>query len=153
MAIFERAFVIVLDSVGIGELPDATSYGDEGSDTLGNISRQTVLSVPTLQALGLGNIATLPGIPPADRPRAAFGRMAEASPGKDSVTGHWEIAGLHLIADVSGHSTPAAVVVSSQPRSATSRRIAEPNATGSRASGPLPDRSGAARSLRLAAPG
>lgn len=96
MAIFERAFVIVLDSVGIGELPDATSYGDEGSDTLGNISRQTVLSVPTLQALGLGNIATLPGIPPADRPRAAFGRMAEASPGKDSVTGHWEIAGLVL---------------------------------------------------------
>jgi phosphopentomutase len=96
VAIFERAFVIVLDSVGIGELPDAASYGDEGSDTLGNISRQTVLSVPTLQALGLGNIATLPGIPPADRPRAAFGRMAEASPGKDSVTGHWEIAGLVL---------------------------------------------------------
>ena len=96
MAIFERAFVIVLDSVGIGELPDAAAYGDRGSDTLGNISRQTVLQVPTLQALGLGNIAALPGIPPADRPRAAFGRMAEASPGKDSVTGHWEIAGLVL---------------------------------------------------------
>jgi phosphopentomutase len=96
VAIFERAFVIVLDSVGIGELPDAASYGDQGSDTLGNISRQIVLSVPTLQALGLGNIASLPGIPAADRPRAAFGRMAEASPGKDSVTGHWEIAGLVL---------------------------------------------------------
>jgi phosphopentomutase len=96
VAIFDRAFVIVLDSVGIGELPDAAAYGDQGSDTLGNICRQIVLSVPTLQALGLGNIASLPGIPPADRPRAAFGRMAEASPGKDSVTGHWEIAGLVL---------------------------------------------------------
>jgi phosphopentomutase len=94
--IFERAFVIVLDSAGIGELPDAASYGDQGSDTLGNISRQTVLSVPTLQSLGLGNVAALPGIPPADKPRAAFGRMAEQSPGKDSVTGHWEIAGLVL---------------------------------------------------------
>jgi len=96
VAIFERAFVIVLDSVGIGELPDAASYGDQGSDTLGNIARQTVLSLPTLEALGLGNIARLPGIPPSDPPRAAFGRMAEASPGKDSVTGHWEMAGLVL---------------------------------------------------------
>lgn len=96
MAIFERVFVIVLDSVGIGELPDAAAYGDQGSDTLGNIGRQVVLRVPTLEALGLGNIATIPGIPPADHPRAAFGRMAEASPGKDSVTGHWEIAGLVL---------------------------------------------------------
>jgi phosphopentomutase len=96
VAIFERVFVIVLDSVGIGELPDAAAYGDQGSDTLGNITRQTVLSVPTLQSLGLGNIALLPGIPSADTPRAAFGRMAERSPGKDSVTGHWEIAGLVL---------------------------------------------------------
>jgi phosphopentomutase len=96
VAIFERVFVIVLDSVGIGELPDAAAYGDQGSDTLGNIGRQVVLRVPTLEALGLGNIATIPGIPPADHPRAAFGRMAEASPGKDSVTGHWEIAGLVL---------------------------------------------------------
>jgi phosphopentomutase len=96
VAIFERVFVIVLDSAGIGELPDAAAYGDQGSDTLGNISRQVVLRLPTLEGLGLGNIATLPGIPPADRPRAAFGRMAEASPGKDSVTGHWEIAGLVL---------------------------------------------------------
>jgi phosphopentomutase len=96
VAIFERVFVIVLDSVGIGELPDAAAYGDQGSDTLGNISRQVVLRLPTLEALGLGNIAILPGIPPADRPRAAFGRMVEASPGKDSVTGHWEIAGLVL---------------------------------------------------------
>jgi phosphopentomutase len=96
VAIFERAFVIVLDSVGIGELPDAAQYGDQGSDTLGNVSRQAALRLPTLESLGLGNIASLPGIPPADAPRGAFGRMAEASPGKDSVTGHWEIAGLVL---------------------------------------------------------
>ena len=96
MSIFERVFVIVLDSVGIGELPDAAAYGDQGSNTLGNISRHTVVRLPTLEALGLGNIATLPGILPADRPRAAYGRMAEASPGKDSVTGHWEITGLVL---------------------------------------------------------
>jgi phosphopentomutase len=96
VAIFERVFVIVLDSVGIGELPDAAQYGDRGSDTLGNIGRQEALRLPTLESLGLGNIVTLPGIPPADAPRGAFGRMAEASPGKDSVTGHWEIAGLVL---------------------------------------------------------
>jgi phosphopentomutase len=96
VAIFERAFVIVLDSVGIGELPDAAQYGDRGSDTLGNISRQTALRLPTLESLGLGNIASFPGIPPADAPGGAFGRMAEASPGKDSVTGHWEMAGVVL---------------------------------------------------------
>ena len=93
---FARVFLIVLDSVGIGELPDAALYGDEGSHTLGNLCRRVPVRVPTLQALGLGNIAPLEGIPPADAPRAAFGRMAEASPGKDSVTGHWEIAGLVL---------------------------------------------------------
>jgi phosphopentomutase len=96
VAIFDRVFVIVLDSVGIGELPDAAAYGDQGSNTLRNIGRHVALCLPTLEALGLGNIATVPGIPPADRPRAAYGRMAEKSPGKDSVTGHWEIAGLVL---------------------------------------------------------
>ncbi len=96
MAIFDRVFVIVLDSVGIGELPDAAAYGDQGSNTLRNIGRHVALCLPTLEALGLGNIATVPGIPPADQPRAAYGRMAEKSPGKDSVTGHWEIAGLVL---------------------------------------------------------
>ncbi len=96
MPTFERVFVIVLDSVGIGELPDAAQYGDRGSDTLGNIGRQEALRLPTLESLGLGNIVALPGIPPADAPRGSFGRMAEASPGKDSVTGHWEIAGLVL---------------------------------------------------------
>jgi phosphopentomutase len=92
---FTRILLVVLDSVGIGELPDAARYGDEGSDTLGNICRQVDLAVPHLQALGLGNIRPLRGIPPAPSP-AVFGRMAEASPGKDSVTGHWEIAGIVL---------------------------------------------------------
>jgi phosphopentomutase len=93
---FARAFLIVLDSVGIGELPDAAAYGDQGSDTLGNLCRRVSLHVPTLEVLGLGNITPLDGIRPAVRPEAAFGRMAEASPGKDSVTGHWEMAGLVL---------------------------------------------------------
>jgi phosphopentomutase len=91
-----RVILIVLDSVGIGELPDAARYGDEGSDTLGNICRQVDLHVPNLQALGLGNIRPLRGVPPAPAPGASYGRMAETSPGKDSVTGHWEIAGVVL---------------------------------------------------------
>jgi phosphopentomutase len=86
----------VLDSVGVGELPDAASYGDEGSDTVGNISRQVPLWVPTLNSLGFSLIASITGVEPPKAPRGAYGRMAEASPGKDSVTGHWELAGLIL---------------------------------------------------------
>jgi phosphopentomutase len=86
----------VLDSVGIGEMPDAASYGDEGSNTLGNISRRVSLQLPALRTLGLSRIAPLHGIPPEPEPEAAFGRMAEAAPGKDSVTGHWELMGLVL---------------------------------------------------------
>jgi len=92
---FTRALVIVLDGVGVGALPDAARYGDEGSDTLGNLARQVPLQVPTLRALGLGRIAAIGGPPPA-APRAAVGRMAEASAGKDSVTGHWELMGVVL---------------------------------------------------------
>jgi phosphopentomutase len=89
-----RVVLIVMDSVGIGELPDAGAYGDEGSDTLGNIARQVGLRVPTLRSLGLSRVASIGGAtPPA---LGAFGRMAEQSPGKDSVTGHWEIAGIVL---------------------------------------------------------
>jgi phosphopentomutase len=93
---FRRAIVIVMDSVGIGELPDAGAYGDEGSDTLGNIARQVSLELPTLRALGLGRVAALGLPPPPDEPAAAFGRMAERSAGKDSVTGHWEMMGVVL---------------------------------------------------------
>lgn len=91
-----RAIVIVLDSVGVGELPDAAAYGDQGSNTLGNIARSIPLQIPTLQALGLPRVVRLRDVEPTRAPTAAFGRMAEASPGKDSVTGHWEIAGIVL---------------------------------------------------------
>jgi phosphopentomutase len=91
---FQRVILIVLDSVGAGELPDAASYGDQGSDTLGNIAAAVGLRVPTLRSLGLARAARIgePSPPAA----GAFGRMAEASAGKDSVTGHWEIAGVVL---------------------------------------------------------
>jgi phosphopentomutase len=92
----DRVILIVLDSVGIGELPDAASYGDEGSDTLGNLARVVPLSVPALRRLGLRRIANVPALRDDDPPLGAYGRMAEASPGKDSVTGHWELAGLVL---------------------------------------------------------
>ena len=96
---FSRAIVIVLDSVGIGELPDASAYGDQGSNTLGNIARRIPLAVPTLRSLGLDRLVASgrggrPRVPPG-RP-SAIGRMAEASPGKDSVTGHWEMMGIVL---------------------------------------------------------
>ena len=91
---FSRVFLIVLDSVGAGELPDAHVYGDEGSNTLGNIAREVPLKLPTLRSLGLGHIADIGGASAAAA--GAYGRMAEASPGKDSVTGHWEMTGIVL---------------------------------------------------------
>ena len=86
----------MLDSVGIGELPDADAYGDRGSDTLGNISRCVPLKLPALRSLGLPRVANVHGMAPVERRSGAFGRMAERSPGKDSVTGHWELAGIIL---------------------------------------------------------
>ncbi|MEQ1730801.1 MAG: phosphopentomutase, partial [Vicinamibacterales bacterium] len=93
---FPRVIVIVLDSVGIGELPDASVYGDEGSNTLGNIHRVAPLALPTLRALGLGLVSTIGGSAEDATRAGAFGRMAEASAGKDSVTGHWEMMGIVL---------------------------------------------------------
>jgi len=89
-----RVLVIVMDSVGCGELPDAGKYGDEGSDTLGHIADAVPLRVPTLRAMGLGRVARIGGERPS--PIGAAGRMAERSPGKDSVTGHWELMGIVL---------------------------------------------------------
>jgi phosphopentomutase len=86
----------VLDSVGIGAMPDAADYGDQASDTLGNIARLRGLKLPNLARLGLGNIKPVTGIPPAARPEGSFGRCALASPGKDTTTGHWEMVGIHL---------------------------------------------------------
>ncbi|HVZ77843.1 MAG TPA: phosphopentomutase [Gemmatimonadaceae bacterium] len=94
----KRAAIIVLDGVGIGEAPDTAAYGDTGSDTLGNISRVVPggLDLPNLQRLGLGNIAPLAGVQPQDHPQGAWGLLEPRSAGKDSTTGHWEIAGVHL---------------------------------------------------------
>ena len=92
---FTRVVVIVLDSVGIGELPDAAAYGDQGSNTLGNVAKRVPLALPVLRSLGLGRLVPLGGAAPG-RPRGAFGRMAEISAGKDSVTGHWELMGVVL---------------------------------------------------------
>jgi len=89
-----RVVWIVLDSVGIGALPDAAAYGDENSNTVGNLARAVPLRVPTLRSLGLPRVVSLDG--PAPSPLGAYGRMAETSAGKDSVTGHWEMAGIVL---------------------------------------------------------
>jgi phosphopentomutase len=93
---FRRVIWIVLDSVGIGEMPDAAAYGDAGSDTLGNIARLRPMRLPNMCSLGLGNIKPLAGLPADPAPRAAFGRCTLASPGKDTTTGHWEMVGIHL---------------------------------------------------------
>ena len=92
----DRVILVVLDSVGCGELPDARDYSDEGSDTLGNIARRVPLTVRNLRRLGLARVATVNRLEPEPAPEGAFGRMAESSPGKDSVTGHWELMGLVL---------------------------------------------------------
>jgi phosphopentomutase len=90
-----RACVIVLDAVGAGELPDAAEYGDEGSNTLGNVARAVGgLDLPNLEALGLGNIGELEGCPPQSGAPAVAGRLVERSKGKDTTTGHWELMGV-----------------------------------------------------------
>jgi phosphopentomutase len=90
-----RAILLVLDGVGIGELPDAADYGDEGSNTLVNMAKAVGgLNLPNLQRMGLGNIEQIEGIPPAEKPIACYGKMREVSAGKDTTTGHWEIAGI-----------------------------------------------------------
>ena len=95
-------FVIVLDGVGIGELPDADKYNDEESNTLCNIARAVGgLKLPNLESLGLGNVEPIIGINKVSNPQASFGKLAELSEGKDSTTGHWELAGLHVKTDFS----------------------------------------------------
>ena len=93
----KRAIIIVLDGVGIGEMPDAAQYGDSGSNTLGNIIKSVKrFRLPNLEKLGISNIEGLAGLPENLFPDASFGRMMEKSPGKDTPTGHWEIAGIVL---------------------------------------------------------
>lgn len=92
----KRIHLVVLDSVGIGEAPDALEFGDVGSNTLGNISKVAGLNVPNLEAMGLGNIAPLETVKPVEEPNAYFTKLEEQSVGKDTMTGHWEIAGLQI---------------------------------------------------------
>ncbi|MDP3014701.1 MAG: phosphopentomutase [Candidatus Subteraquimicrobiales bacterium] len=94
---FNRAIIIILDSVGVGELTDAYKYSDEGSNTLANTAKAVGgLNLPNFQKLGLGNIIDIEGVSPSKNPLASFGKMAEKSAGKDTTTGHWELMGLYL---------------------------------------------------------
>jgi phosphopentomutase len=93
----KRAVILILDGVGIGQAPDASDYGDGGSDTLGNVARASGgLRLPNLERIGLGNIRSLEGVARRSDAAGAWGTMRPASAGKDSTTGHWEIAGVHL---------------------------------------------------------
>ncbi len=107
-----RVVWIVLDSVGIGALPDAAAYGDAGRNTLGHIARSRPLRLTNLARLGLGCIAPLEHIPPAADPLASFGRAATRSPGKDTTVGHWEMAGIWLDRPfpVYPHGFPAEII-------------------------------------------
>jgi phosphopentomutase len=96
MGRFARVIWIVLDSVGIGALPDAADYGDVGRSTLGHIAESRALQIPTLVKLGLANIEPLSHLPPARTPIGAYGKGKTHSPGKDTTTGHWEMAGIWL---------------------------------------------------------
>lgn len=93
---FKRILLIVLDGAGIGEMPDAPEWGDAGSDTLGHILESRTVKLPNLQRLGLGNVRTLANVPALDHPVGSYGRCALASNGKDTTTGHWEMAGIIL---------------------------------------------------------
>ncbi|TYS68318.1 phosphopentomutase [Sutcliffiella horikoshii] len=94
---YKRVFLVVMDSVGIGEAPDAEKFGDKGADTLGHIAeRMNGLNMPNMAKLGLSNIEEVEGVPKAEKPLAYFTKMEEASSGKDTMTGHWEIMGLRI---------------------------------------------------------
>lgn len=93
---YQRIFVIVLDSLGIGEMPDAAEYGDAGTDTLGHIAEQMELHIPHLQRLGIANIRPLQGVSSVEKPEGRYMALRERSTGKDTMTGHWEMMGLHI---------------------------------------------------------
>ena len=94
---YKRVFVIVVDSLGVGELNDADSYGDKGADTLGHISQNVeTFSIPNLQKLGIANLHELNNVKPVDVPMGYYAKLREASKGKDTMTGHWELMGLHI---------------------------------------------------------
>jgi len=92
---FKRIFLIVIDSVGVGAMPDAEKFGDKGANTIGNLSRAVGgISLPVLESFGYGNLTDILGVPPVENPRANTTKMAEISNGKDTMTGHWELMGI-----------------------------------------------------------
>ena len=93
---YKRIFTIVLDSLGVGAMDDAAFYGDEGVDTLGHIAQQAAMEIPNLRKMGIGNLRPLCGIEPVDNPMAKCAVLKEKSTGKDTMTGHWEMMGLHI---------------------------------------------------------
>ena len=94
---YKRIFTVVIESLGTGEMPDAASYGDAGTDTLGHIAANVEeFKIPNLQKLGIANLKDLAGIAPVEKPLAYYGKLREASNGKDTMTGHWEMMGLHI---------------------------------------------------------
>ena len=94
---YKRIFTVVLDSVGIGAAGDAEAFGDAGADTLGHISRQVPgMKIPHLQSLGIANVHRLPHVRAAENTLGYYARLREASNGKDTMTGHWEMMGLHI---------------------------------------------------------
>ncbi|MDE5718168.1 MAG: phosphopentomutase [Lachnospiraceae bacterium] len=97
MSKYKRIFTIVIDSLGVGALPDAAVYGDAGTDTLGHIAAHTEpFRIPNLQRLGMANLHSLKGVEPVEKPLAYYAKLNEASAGKDTMTGHWEMMGLHV---------------------------------------------------------
>ena len=96
MGKYERVFIVVIDSLGIGSMPDADSFGDNGADTLGHIAETAGLRIPNLRRLGLANLRPLKGLPPCESSLGYRMVLEEASNGKDTMTGHWEMMGLHI---------------------------------------------------------
>ena len=94
---FNRIFTVVLDSLGVGAMPDSSEYGDIGVDTLGHISESVEeFHIPNLQKLGLANLHPLKQVSPVEYPMAKYCKLSEKSNGKDTLTGHWELMGLHI---------------------------------------------------------
>src|SRR5216684_3802080 len=122
-SLFDRITLIVLDGAGIGAMPDAPEWGDAGSDTLGHILESRQLRLPNLQRYGLGNIRPLRGLPPLEHTEGSYGRCALRSNGKDTTTGHWEMAG--IILDQAFPTYPGGF-----PRSIIDRFIAETGVPG-----------------------
>ena len=124
MGKYKRVFIVVIDSLGIGSMPDADSFGDNGADTLGHIAETAGLRIPNLRRLGLANLRPLKGLPPCESPLGYRMVLEEASNGKDTMTGHWEMMGLHITTPFNTFtSTACAPELNSEQERLTARKI------------------------------